>query len=330
MNDSQFPLCFIADNFNIKSINSQENYYRNFSVQGVLHARSYLNIQEHNGVSVAFLGIDACPEPGLKRPFNFIGMLDVHEQQFVQKLKSEAETKADHIVWFAHYPTSCILCLEKDLPKMNLRQHIGSTQKSQVFLCGHLHSMGGFVPKMYTKQRKGYLELELGDWKDNRMYRIAAIDHGMFSFVDLKHNSWPAILVTNPKHAKYVMPGREPLDLMPESSFIRILVFSDVHIDSVKISFDQTSWEECRHVEGPLYVYQWLPSHFDKGVHILHINAVDEVGKEAYVEHPFSLDGTIVNFALLARVLLMLDAGTVVSFLKSKIFLYFLLNLNHI
>lgn len=39
-----------------------------------------------------------------------------------------------------------------------------------VYLCGHLHSLGGLVPAMYTRQRTGLLELELEDWKDGRMY----------------------------------------------------------------------------------------------------------------------------------------------------------------
>ncbi|XP_049868323.1 transmembrane protein 62-like [Pectinophora gossypiella] len=297
------------DNFNIKNIFSQENYFRNYSVQGSNHMRSYVHYEDKNGVNVAFLGIDACPDPGLKRPFNFIGILDKHEQQYIQKLKAEAEAKADHIVWFAHYPTSCILTLEHDSQRLNLRELIGSTQASQVYVCGHLHSMGGLVPKMYTKQKKGYLELELGDWKDNRMFRVAAIDHGIFSFVDQKHNTWPVVLVTNPKHARYAMPGREPLDLITHSTYIRILAFSDVDIESVKISFDKISWMKCRHTQGPLYVCNWLPNLFSSGIHYLNVVVIDELGKEAYVEHQFSLDGTVVGFDIAARILLMLHAG---------------------
>lgn len=38
-----------------------------------------------------------------------------------------------------------------------------------VYLCGHYHMFGGVVPNMYTRQQAGFLELELADWKDNRM-----------------------------------------------------------------------------------------------------------------------------------------------------------------
>jgi hypothetical protein len=37
------------------------------------------------------------------------------------------------------------------------------------YLCGHLHTLGGLMPEMYTMHKEGNLELELGDWKDNRM-----------------------------------------------------------------------------------------------------------------------------------------------------------------
>lgn len=39
-----------------------------------------------------------------------------------------------------------------------------------VYLCGHYHTLGGAVPNMYTLQQAGFLELELADWKDNRMW----------------------------------------------------------------------------------------------------------------------------------------------------------------
>ncbi|XP_023936290.1 transmembrane protein 62 [Bicyclus anynana] len=299
------------DNFNIRTLNSQENYFRNYSVQGGTHSKSYLHIVEHNGLSVAFLGIDACPEPGLRRPFNFIGILDAEEQIALQKLKNEAESKADHIVWFGHYPTSCILSIEHDSEKVNLRQLMGNAKGSQAYVCGHLHSMGGMVPRMYTKHKKGYLELELGDWKDNRMYRLAAIDHGIFSFVDQKHNTWPLVLVTNPKHARYLLPGREPLQLVPESSHIRILAFSDVKMESVKISFDNISWMKCKGTNEPLYTCLWLPHLFKTGLHKLYVIASDELGKETFVEHQFSLDGSLVPFEITPRIMLMLDAGAV-------------------
>ena len=38
-----------------------------------------------------------------------------------------------------------------------------------LYLCGHLHTLAGLMPNMYSRQKTGYLELELADWKDQRV-----------------------------------------------------------------------------------------------------------------------------------------------------------------
>lgn len=320
---------FSSDNFNIKTLTSQENYFRNFSVQGAKNPKSYAHIEEKNGLKVAFIGIDACPDPGVRRPFNFIGVLSTAEQEQIQKLQTLADSSADHLVWFGHYPTSCVVSLEKN-SNFDLREYIGKSPSSQVYLCGHLHAMGGLVPNMYTRQKSGYLELELSDWKDNRMFRLAAIDHGIFAFVDHKHNRWPLVLVTNPKHARYVMPGREPLQMISESTHIRLLAFSDVQVDNVKVSFDQVNWIVCRHIDGPLYVTEWTPSLYKTGLHKLYVSVVDELGKEAYIVHPFSLDGTSIRFDVTSRIVLMVDASVVVCIANFSLPLFKLYDIGNV
>lgn len=139
----------------------------------------------------SFIAIDACLEPGPKRPFNFIGLLDEHE---IKKIKNLAEasrkSKSDYIIWFGHYPTSSILTQYKESLRDVLGNSIidnnynklcrfklfyfdkfflGKYREGLVYLCGHYHTLGGISPEMYTLQRGGFLELELADWKDNRM-----------------------------------------------------------------------------------------------------------------------------------------------------------------
>ena len=42
-------------------------------------------------------------------------------------------------------------------------------RNGSVYMCGHLHTLSGLVPNMYSMHKAGTLELELGDWKDGRM-----------------------------------------------------------------------------------------------------------------------------------------------------------------
>jgi len=40
--------------------------------------------------------------------------------------------------------------------------------------------LAGLVPEMFAWQKEGYFELELGDWKDNRRFRVLALDQVKF------------------------------------------------------------------------------------------------------------------------------------------------------
>lgn len=137
-------------------------------MQGVTHKRSYMKHIEHNGDLYTFIGIDACLEPGLKFPFNFVGVLTLNETNIIMDLAKQAtEKNTDYIVWFGHYPSSCIVTMKTG--SWGFRQLLGNFDKGYVYLCGHLHTLGDLVTKMYTHHSNGFLELELGDWKHNRM-----------------------------------------------------------------------------------------------------------------------------------------------------------------
>lgn len=104
-------------------------------------------------------------DPGPRRPFNFVGMLDKTELEMLNKLIEQAKLTSNYTIWFGHFPTSCIITEGE-----SVRDLIGKLDQGMIYLCGHLHRLGGIVPKMYALQKEGFLELELGDWKDNRLY----------------------------------------------------------------------------------------------------------------------------------------------------------------
>lgn len=157
------------DNFNVPGENTQFNYYLNYSMQGKQNKRSYLKQVQKGSEKYSFIAVDACLDPGPKRPFNFIGLLKNEDMEQIIDLATLAREKGgNYTIWFGHYPTSCILSPGVESGGM-LRDVIGRYEEGFAYLCGHLHTMGGMVPKMHTLQKSGFLELELGDWKDNRM-----------------------------------------------------------------------------------------------------------------------------------------------------------------
>uniref|UniRef100_T1IQP5 AD domain-containing protein n=1 Tax=Strigamia maritima TaxID=126957 RepID=T1IQP5_STRMM len=284
------------DNFNVPSIKSSENYYRHYSIQGKLHARSYMFNFQHDNDTYSFIGVDACLEPGPKRPFNFIGLINEEEMKLLKEFKTKSES-SNVTFWFGHYPTSSILS-----PSPGIRNLM---KGSYAYFCGHFHTLGGLVKKMYTIHHSGSLELELADWKDSRMFRIAVLDHGLFTFVDLPHDQWPVVVITNPKHALYSIPTVEPLQRILQSTHIRVLVFSTSAIAEVKIKINDGKWQSAFQSRGPLYIISWVPSMYATGVHTIYVQAKDVDDRVQEINQPFTLDGSQLSFQILSRLVLM-------------------------
>lgn len=284
------------DNFDVISANTSENYFRKYSVQGSTHPRSYLHQHRVGNDTYSFIAVDACLEPGPRRPFNFIGLLNEKEMRALYDYEAQAR-QSNATIWFGHYPTSAVYSASPGIRHL-MRNGIA-------YLCGHFHTIGGWVPHMYALQKSGVLELELGDWKDSRLYRVAAIDHGLFSFVDMKHSKWPVILITNPKHALYFVPNEAPVSRILHSTHIRILAFSPSPITKVAVRIDDGEWQFCRRVNGPLYVLPWKPESLAGSIHQIEVEVQDQSGRRNSILQPFSIDGSRMSFDLLPRMLLM-------------------------
>ncbi|XP_070325190.1 transmembrane protein 62 isoform X2 [Odocoileus virginianus] len=237
------------DAFNIPSLESVENYYRKYSA--VRRDGSFRYVHSTPFGNYSFISLDATLNPGPKRPFNFFGILDQKRMEELLLLAKESRW-SNHSIWFGHYTTSTVLS-----PSPGLRSIMSS---ATAYLCGHLHTLGGLMPVLHTRHFQGTLELELGDWKDNRRYRIFAFDHDLFSFADLIFGEWPVVLITNPKSLLYSSAKHEPLERLLHSTHIRILleevrVFTTYfQLERIFIS-DLISWH---HLFSLLTIVLWL------------------------------------------------------------------------
>lgn len=146
---------------------SETHYFNQYAVQGEKNPRAYMKQILKGNEKYTFIAVDACLEPGPKRPFNFIGVLTEEDTNHLKKLADEARRNGgNYTIWFGHYPTSCIITAGTG--SYGLRKLIGGYDESFAYLCGHLHNFGGTVPRMFALQQDGFLELELGDWKKFR------------------------------------------------------------------------------------------------------------------------------------------------------------------
>ncbi|XP_055134898.1 transmembrane protein 62 isoform X7 [Symphalangus syndactylus] len=155
---------------------------------------------------------------------------------------------------------------------------------------------------------EGTLELEVGDWKDNRRYRIFAFDHDLFSFADLIFGKWPVVLITNPKSLLYSCGKHEPLERLLHSTHIRVLAFSLSSITSVTVKIDGVHLGQAVHVSGPIFVLKWNPRNYNSGTHNIEVVVQDSAGRSKSVHHIFSVqENNHLSFDPLASFILRTD-----------------------
>lgn len=286
------------DNFNVYRPSDPKTYYRQYTVRGKLHERNYHFVLQKGTKNYSFIGVDEVQTPGLKVPFNFLGIVAEEDLEELERFKEYSiGNHSEYNTWFAHYPSSSIYS-----PSDGLRHIIDGP-----YLCGHYHTIGNLVTKMQASQQTGYVELELGDWKHNRMLRLAAIDHQLFSMVDFKYNQFPIALMTNPKAAEHVMPKYEPIERIAKSTHMRVLAFSNSSITKVQISIDDSpEYQDMIHEKGPLYVKPWNQDDYSHGLHKVKLLVTDVEGKSLIYNQTFSLDNSREDYPILAKLLLRL------------------------
>ncbi|XP_022346924.1 transmembrane protein 62 isoform X2 [Enhydra lutris kenyoni] len=285
------------DAFNIPSLDSVENYYRKYSA--VRKDGSFHYVHSTPFGNYSFISLDATPNPGPKRPYNFFGILDERRMEELLLLAKES-SQSNHSIWFGHYTTSTILS-----PSPGIRSIMSS---ATAYLCGHLHTLGGLMPVLHTRHLQGTLELEVGDWKENRRYRIFAFDHDLFSFADLVFGEWPVVLITNPKSLLYSCARHEPLERLLHSTHIRVLAFSLTSITSVTVKIDGVHLGQAIHLSGPIFILKWNPQNYSNRTHNIEVIVQDSAGRSKSVHHLFSVQEDIhLRFDPLASFILLTD-----------------------
>ncbi|XP_062491664.1 transmembrane protein 62 isoform X1 [Pezoporus occidentalis] len=285
------------DSFNIPHLNSIRNYYRKYSAWHKDGSFHYIHTTPFGNYS--FICVDATLSPGPKRPYNFFGILNANQMKELSLMATQS-LRSNHTVWFGHFPTSTIIS-----PAPGIRALMSS---ATAYLCGHLHTLGGLMPVLHSQHRGGTLELELGDWMDNRRYRILAFDHDLLSFADLTFEEWPAVLITNPKSFLYSSSAHEPLDKILYSTHIRILAFSPSVITSIEVYIDGVYLGNAHQVSGPLYVLKWSPQNYSEGFHHIDVTVQDASGRISTRSHIFAMEETLsLRFDFWPSVILLTD-----------------------
>ncbi|OON20692.1 hypothetical protein X801_03422, partial [Opisthorchis viverrini] len=292
------------DMMDVLAANHSSDYFSQFGIQGRIHPRSYrFNLTKPFG-RYSFIFLDASPPVGVKVPLNYFGQLTRAEEERLLQYASESEG-SNHTFVFGHYTTSTI-----GPGTIDLRGLLGTF--CFAYFCGHMHTADGLIPEMHVLQPEGYLELELGDWKYERYYRVIAVDDDMVSFVNVKASTWPVLLVTNPKNSNFLLPNKEPARRILTSTHIRILAWSIQPILNISVTIDGKYQGKAiqasagTNLSSPLYTLPWNASHWaDHLVHTIRVLALDTAGNQHAYEHVFVVDRAPTwEFAFMARMAL--------------------------
>ena len=244
------------DSFGIE--NRENDYFTQYSVTSN-RSRIISEIISKNDGSYGVIGIDTTLSPGPKYPFNFFGYINNDIMEDFKITMAEIRNSTDFQLVFGHYPSNLIT---KSRQEWSSVMSVNSSKL--VYICGHLHRI---IPRMYSKQNEGFIELELGDWKNNKMFRIITIDKEKFRFNDVvfnrnEHENTFAVF-QNPPDMTYFHP--ESFEDLLKYEYIEVLIFEDGDADSKYklIIDDQDEYFLLKDDKLPnLYKAKWNTTHF--------------------------------------------------------------------
>ncbi|KAG0369168.1 Transmembrane protein 62 [Gamsiella multidivaricata] len=180
------------DCFDVPSWDSKENMFKDMSAT---RAPGFMFDVKTDYGKYGFIGIDACPKPGPARPYNFFGLFETPDMDNLKR-RLELSKGNNHTFVFSHYPVTTTMFGET-----SLGESFADLSKSfSVYMCGHLHKLKwGLGDALQTYQPTHFLELEVGDMKQNGIYRIMVVDHDMISFTDvpMSTKTIPSALMPN-------------------------------------------------------------------------------------------------------------------------------------
>ena len=209
------------DTFDVGARGGSNDYYAGWSASGdkwqdtrvrISAVESKLGNGNEDGCPPALLvGIDMSQDPGLRGPTNFIGLVYESLLQDVEfKISKSRQDMASRgcdplLIAYGHFTFSTTAYPEQSLwtstASIEKLEEVLIRNRVSAYLCGHLHEVFGYqLYKIHGNPESGFLaELEAGDWKFARRFRIVAIDGGILSFADLRYkvhsNSQPSFSI---------------------------------------------------------------------------------------------------------------------------------------
>lgn len=291
------------DSFGVGSLLPTENMYETYGISRNKFERSgvYQHVYNTSFGKYSFNGIDLAPNPGPGRPFNFFGVPLTKTISTIKDVASNSKYNAT--IWYGHYPLSTTT-------NPHLLRKLLSLS-GVAYLCGHLHTLLDIFPQIHAVHSEGMMELEVGDWKESRKFRVGVFDHDVFSFKDATFMNEPIVVFTNPVDARYIIQNKVPYSRSWNSTHVRFLAFHVLPLSSTTVLIDnKVICENTEVVQNVLHTCKWNPQIYRHGIHNLTVITKDSHQETRTHSIEFSLDGSRPPLSFFSVILLLTDFCT--------------------
>lgn len=299
------------DCFDVPGWESEQNFFRSYSSTGKASTKRIF-VAGHR--KFGLVTVDGCPDFGLSRPFNFFGSLSMDKMDELQKhLRELRDANVNHVVLASHYPL-VTMQFSTASDGSNIQE---LTQNVTAYLSGHLHRLVWKAgEQLYAHRENGMLDLELNDLKDHAFFRIAALDHGRFTFADMPLSKMPYIVVLNPKDSRFNIPHLEGGQSPSRMTQLRVLIFGNSTSFDAKAIVNER--DECKLIPvrkgGPLHVCRWRLEQLEvNAVHSLKVIASEPSGSSTTIKIDFQLDGQRSPIGSIGEKLLLLPLESLIA-----------------
>ncbi|GJD08905.1 Histone acetyltransferase type B catalytic subunit [Galdieria sulphuraria] len=299
------------DSFGVDDMIQDDDLFQRYAVEPQpKNAVSFHRFSEQNDIKL--VKYSPYYRYSLHRPFHFFARTNNEELQLLMQA-SLAEKKEQVVIVYGHFPSSTIDYTVSETfwrtflrffwwSRSILSRKFYSYPNYVIYLSGHLHSVLGFLPRMYCKCGN-YMELELADLYTSSVYRWIVIDHGNFAFSDIPIQQNIFAVVTNPVPLSSSTKRSQAFAL--SSKYIRLMVASlesfwdrNLTLGNVEVFIDDKKIGIAKKMENDmlksssgsnLFLCAWNPMSYLEGFHNLVVQYCFEESCMTMISTSFSL-----------------------------------------
>ncbi|KAI3380845.1 hypothetical protein SNEBB_002367 [Seison nebaliae] len=245
---------------------------------------------KNNRKNLSIIALDSNPQPGPRRPFNFIGEFSEINWNWMKEMMEKVVNENSISLLAAHHPLNCLSLTDRnELLNLVKKYRKKDGRILSGYLTGHLHNFFNVGGRMFRRHIDNLYEFELNDWKYSRALRLFAVDSDSFTFHDYRFNNGKSevkksvkklknfdgtsqligenstiFLITNPSLWRHQQNNEKWLNYVLKTNYIHLLLFNQKSFNGITVEIFHKGKliETLKKIDRkfkPLYLIKWQP-----------------------------------------------------------------------